>query len=334
MDQVTKDYQQRDPEDALEDALDDAWRIWPYIARQATTWAAVAGLIASIGMNAKFSQIIGVEVAIGIIIWAMFSMFDVAVPFVTVATDSNPDGKDTEPRPWYFYFVLAVSVSTSLLVGWTSLGSIGTRANVKSEVHNARVLVLQNEIKRTSSIIDKSKASETSESYTHKAEALDRNALTEKRNKFCGRKCRGWKFKAEEMRGLAASAKAKEDAMAAREAAQIELDSKTDEAVLTNGIGIMAAKLGYKDHKFILLSGLMLMITALITVMPFLWVFAFDGAQRSRSLVMQRVKRKVYRKAIAMPGGNVWLSQKFSPDELVIMATDPATQEAMNAQAN
>ncbi|MCP5014407.1 MAG: hypothetical protein GY938_03885, partial [Ketobacter sp.] len=93
MDQVTKDYQQRDPEDALEDALDDAWRIWPYIARQATTWAAVAGLIASIGMNAKFSQIIGVEVAIGIIIWAMFSMFDVAVPFVTVATDSNPDGK-------------------------------------------------------------------------------------------------------------------------------------------------------------------------------------------------------------------------------------------------
>ncbi|MCP4933038.1 MAG: hypothetical protein GY927_02260, partial [bacterium] len=220
------------------------------------------------------------------------------------------------------------------LVGWTSLGSIGTRANVKSEVHNARVLVLQNEIKRTSSIIDKSKASETSESYTHKAEALDRNALTEKRNKFCGRKCRGWKFKAEEMRGLAASAKAKEDAMAAREAAQIELDSKTDEAVLTNGIGIMAAKLGYKDDKFILLSGLMLMITALITVMPFLWIFAFDGAQKSRSIVMQRVKRKVYRRAIAMPGGNVWLSQKFNPDEIVVMATDPATQEAMNAQTS
>jgi hypothetical protein len=308
--------------DELENMLDRAWNLWPYLMRQPATWAAFIGLVASIGMNGKFAQIIGVEILIGLFVWAIFSAFDVAVPFVTIQTDKNAHGKENEPRPWYFWLVIGVSVATSLLAGLTSLGSIGTRSNTKAHVHTAQVERLQTDIKRLTGVIENSKAKETSQSYAQRAAAMDERAAIETKNGGCGPVCRDYLMKSQIARSNEAIAKAREEAEEERAAKQDKLSKLTDQAVLVNGIGIMAAKVGYEDGDFILLVSLWSIITGLIVVMPFLWIFAVDGAQVSRTEAYGRAKRRVYWLAQDVKNGAAWLAQRFSQDELLVMKSE------------
>jgi hypothetical protein len=323
--------------DALEDVLERADALTPHLLRQPAVWAATCGMLASIGMNGNFAMILGYSAVLGFVVWALFSVFDLAIPFVTISADTNRTGKDRYRKPEYVV-VVGASVFASIVVGITALGAIGTRANnvdisARAQIAQARqdIVALNTEIQQ----LEKSIGGGSANKYEEMAAEADKAAEREGKRKYCGQKCEALKAKAVLLHAHADDA-ARRDALYKQRTQRLkDLDSLSKKQTNVGSVAQLVQNLtGIKNGEQTLIYALVVILMLFMIATPLLWKFGIDAAQEHRARHLQRAERKAYWRAMEVTNGSAWLQQKFGPEKLAEFVTAEDTPEPQTPPTN